>query len=467
MIINSSIFREYDIRGVVGRDLDAEFARALGRVFASLVKELVPDKQSLVVGVGRDCRLSGEELNAGLVLGLREGGVDVLNSGMGPTPQLYYSVVSNRLDGGIQITGSHNPADQNGFKMMIAQKTLSGDLIQKLRYGVEEICKTGLSQVSSLGSYSEIDTNSAYINELIARSKPMMGSRKLKVVVDAGNGVGGMVGPQVLRALGCEIIELYTTPDGRFPNHHPDPTELKNIKELQEVVIKEKACVGMAWDGDADRLGVIDENGNVIYGDMLLYIFGRQLLKELKNPKIIADVKCSQILFDGLVSEGAEVLMSKTGHSLIKAKIKETKAALAGEMSGHMFFVHRYYGFDDALHAAARLVEIMSNSDVPLSMMLADLPKVVCTPEIRVDCEDELKFMVIERAKKYFAKYDVNTTDGLRVKFDNGWGLVRASNTQPVLVMRFEAESESKLEEYQQLVKTNVNKVYNELRGGI
>ena len=464
MIASEKIFREYDIRGTVDTDFDAAFVRRLGVVYAALVRESCgaeqPDGKKAVVAVGRDCRLSGEALVDALSEGLREGGVDVLYCGMGPTPQLYYSVITQKVDGGIQVTGSHNPPDQNGFKMMVGQRTLSGDDIRDLRSRVfaEE---SPIDQTR--GEFKEFDAQAAYISELIERSKPHMGSRRLKVVVDAGNGVGGMVGPAVLRGLGCEVIELYTEPDGRFPNHHPDPTVLENIVELRKRVVEDKADLGIGWDGDADRIGVVDELGNPIYGDMLLVIFGRQLLKEISKPTIIGDVKCSKLLFSDLSSRGANAVMAKTGHSLIKAKLKELSAELAGEMSGHIFFAHRYYGFDDAIHSSARLLEIMSSCDKPLSELLGDLPKMVSTPEIRLDCPEEQKFAIVEKAQQAFPEYEVNTLDGVRVEFENGWGLVRASNTQAALVMRFEAETDSQLSEYQKLVEDRIAKLRSEL----
>ncbi len=461
MIAKETIFREYDIRGVVGKDFDAGLARALGVAFANKVVAANPSKPSkeLKVAVGYDCRLSGEELRKALTEGLLLGGVSVVNSGMGPTPQLYYAVFSRELAGGIQVTGSHNPGDQNGFKMMVGTKTLSGVDIQELKRDV--LALPPITAPAYQDSQVEaFDARSAFIKELIARSKPHIGSvKKPKIVVDGGNGVGGLVGPEVLRALGCEIIEIYTEPDGRFPNHHPDPTVLENIVDLRKRVVEEKADCGIAWDGDADRIGVVDEKGEPIYGDMLLVLYGRQLLKEVKNPTIIGDVKCSEIMFSILKKDGANTVMARTGHSLIKAKLKELHAELAGEMSGHMFFAHRYFGFDDALHAAARLVEILSSSKEPVSAMLADLPTAVSTPEIRVDCVEEKKFLVAEKAKTAFPEYPVNTIDGVRITFPHGWGLVRASNTQSVLVMRFEADTPARLAEYQSIVEDRIDKL--------
>lgn len=466
MIAKDKIFREYDIRGVVDTDFDADLAFALGRAFAALVRfssPSLPDSaRRPTVGVGFDCRLSGPKLSNALMEGIASGGVDVLCGGMGPTPQLYYSVFSQNLDGGIQVTGSHNPGDQNGFKMMLGKRTLSGEDIQELKRSIQELSPLEHGKQSK-GEIQHWDARTHYINDLIERSKEFMGSRKLKVVVDAGNGVGGLVGPEVLRGIGCEVIELYSEPDGTFPNHHPDPTVLENIAELRARVVKEKADVGIAWDGDADRIGIVDEQGTPIYGDMLLLIYGRHLLTEMKHPTIIGDVKCSELLFQDLTKRGANAVMAKTGHSLIKAKLKELDAELAGEMSGHIFFSHRYFGFDDALHASARLVEILSQSSTPVSKMLADLPTMYSTPEIRLECTEEHKFKIAELAQTAFPEYETNTLDGVRVKFENGWGLVRASNTQPVLVMRFEAETAAELSKYQSLVETRIRNIQSSL----
>ncbi len=467
MIARDGIFREYDIRGVVGQDFDSEFALELGRAFSDLIwdnfKKEVEQRERPMVAIGFDCRTSAPVLSKALIRGITEGGVDVINSGMGPTPQVYYMVVAKKLSGGIQITASHNPGDQNGFKSMVGLKTLSGPDIQDLKRRTRAIAEKGFTPNRGAGQERGEDARAMYTQELIVRSRSQMGKRKLRVVVDGGNGVGGLVGPQLLRELGCEVIELFTEPDGRFPNHHPDPTVLDNIVEMRRVVVEQKADLGIAWDGDADRIGVVDEQANPIWGDMLLVVFGRQLLSEVKNPIIIGDVKCSELMFSDLRARGANTVMSKTGHSLIKAKIRELGAHLAGEMSGHMFFVHRYFGFDDALHASARLVEILSNTEKKMSELLADLPKMVSTPEIRVDCADEYKFQVAEKAKSLFPDYETITIDGVRVKFPNGWGLVRASNTQPVLVMRFEADTAEHLREYQTLVQQRIEKLKREL----
>lgn len=465
-MVNEKIFREYDIRGVVGKDFDAAFARTLGRAYAEIVwsEKFAPLSGTPTVAVGTDCRLSADELSAAFIDGVTSGGVNVLVTGMGPTPQLYYMVLSQKLSGGVQITASHNPSDQNGFKSMVGPHTLSGQDIQLLKTESQRVERGEIKNGRPKGTVQKIDARKLYIDELIQRSKDHMGSRKLRVVVDGGNGVGGLVGPAVLKALGCEVIEIFTDPDGRFPNHHPDPTVMENIVELRRLVVEKKADVGIGWDGDADRIGVINEKGEPIFGDMLLVIYGRYLLKDVAKPTIIGDVKCSEFMFEDLRKRGANAVMSRTGHSLIKAKLKELHAELAGEMSGHMFFSHRYYGFDDALHASARLVEILSHTQEPISKLLDGIPPSFSTPEIRVDCPEEIKFQIAEGAKTLFPEYESITIDGVRVKFPHGWGLVRASNTQPALVMRFEADSQAHLQEYRKLFEERIRKLQSELQ---
>lgn len=453
MEINPVIFREYDIRGTVGKELSEDFARVLGRAYATLAKESGKNR----IGVGHDCRLSSPAYAQALAEGIADEGLDVVLTGMGPTPQLYFSVFHHDLGGGIQVTGSHNPPDMNGFKILVGKQTLSGADIQDLKVRCERVVKTTPS--GQRGSISTIDIRDTYVNSLIENCTPHIGSRKLKVVVDAGNGVGGLVGPAVLRGLGVELIELYCEPDGTFPNHHPDPTELKNIKDLIKAVKEHKADFGIGWDGDADRIGVVDEKGDVVFGDMLVLIYGRAILSEKPGATIIGDVKCSSQLFNDLAQRGANAIMWKTGHSLIKNKLKETNGDLGGEMSGHIFFKHRFFGFDDALYASARLVEIMSKHSGPLSSLLAGLTPMVSTPEMRVDCPEAIKFKIAQQAQTAFKEFKVDTIDGVRVTFDRGWGLVRASNTQPVLVMRFEAETPELLESYRKIVVDRIEEI--------
>ena len=453
MNIPTHVFREYDIRGLVDKELTNEFAYLLGRGYATRALEA----GRYNVAIGWDCRLSSEGYAQALAKGMNDEGLHVTFTGMGPTPQLYYSIFAHDLGGGIQVTGSHNPADMNGFKILLGKETLSGPDIQDLK---ERVIKAQTRPVGTRkGTSTELSIREAYSKDLIQNGAPHIGPRKLKVVVDGGNGVGGLVGPKVLRALGVEVIELFCNPDGKFPNHHPDPTELKNLTHLIAKVKETKADFGIGWDGDADRIGVVDENGTPIFGDMLVLLYAREILKSVPQATVIGDVKCSSLLFNDLKRRGANPVMWKTGHSLIKSKLKETHGDLAGEMSGHIFVKHRYYGVDDALDASVRFIEIVSNTDTPVSQLLGDLPKMVSTPEIRVDCPDALKFKILEKAKEAFKGFNVDTLDGVRITFDKGWGLVRASNTQPILVMRFEAESERELQEYQALVNEKIDAI--------
>lgn len=456
--LNPQIFREYDIRGTVDKDLSEDFAFLLGRAYGERCKEEGFDN----IGVGHDCRLSSPVYARALMRGLSTVGIKSMFTGMGPTPQLYFSIFARELGGGIQVTGSHNPSDMNGFKICLGKHTLSGTDIKDLEARMIRLQSIKPAEVR-LELMSDNSIQDEYCDHLIKNSKPFMGKRKLKVVVDAGNGVGGIVGPKILRELGVEVIELFCEPDGRFPNHHPDPTEVKNLKHLIAEVKKHKADCGIGWDGDADRIGAVDENGDVIFGDMLLLIFGRAILKEKPGATIIGDVKCSEHLYADLSKRGANAVMWKTGHSLIKGKLKETNGLLAGEMSGHIFFKHRYFGFDDAIYSSCRLVEILSNTDQKASELTKDLPFRCSTPEIRVDCPEELKFKIVSHAQKAFSEFPVNTLDGARITFAKGWGLIRASNTQPVLVMRFEAEREELLQEYKNIVETRLRDIQQKL----
>lgn len=458
MNLNPQIFREYDIRGTVEKDLSEDFAFLLGRAYGERCKEQGYDN----IGVGHDCRLTSPSYARALMSGISTMGVRSIYTGMGPTPQLYFSIFAKQLGGGIQVTGSHNPSDMNGFKICLGKHTLSGADIKDLESRMRRLAESPAKSVNSMLMKDDL-IQEEYCGYLIENSKPFMGDRKLKVVVDAGNGVGGVVGPKILRALGVEVIELFCEPDGRFPNHHPDPTEVKNLKHLIAEVKKHKADCGIGWDGDADRIGAVDENGDVIFGDMLLLIFGRAILKENPGATIIGDVKCSEHLYSDLAKHGANAIMWKTGHSLIKSKLKETNGLLAGEMSGHIFFKHRYFGFDDAIYSSCRLVEILSQSNKKASELLSDLPERCSTPEIRVDCPEEVKFKIVDAAQKAFNEFKVNTIDGARISFDKGWGLIRASNTQPVLVMRFEAEREDLLNEYRNIVESRIEAIKQSL----
>lgn len=431
------IFREYDIRGTYPDELNRDSVHRIG----SAVGSYLQDKGAAEIALGRDCRLSAEPLEAALLDGLLESGISVVQVGMVPTPLLYFSIHAFSLDGGVQITGSHNPPEFNGFKICLGTSTIHGREIQEIR----KIAVSGEWRKGK-GRQRDADVVAPYLEYL--RENIQAGPVKRRVVVDGGNGVGGLVAPQVYRAMGHEVIPLFCDPDGRFPNHHPDPTLPENLHAMIAKVKESGADLGIGFDGDADRIGVVDHQGNVIWGDQLMVVFSRDLLKRHPGGTVIAEVKCSQVLFDEIERCGGRPLMWKAGHSLIKSKMKEEKALLAGEMSGHIFFAERYLGFDDAVYAGARLLEILSQSKAPLSDFLSDLPKRVNTPEIRIDCPDEKKFSIVKELADAFKRdYPVIDVDGARVLFDGGWGLVRASNTQPVLVLRFEASDEARLKE--------------------
>ena len=437
-MLNPGIFREYDIRGIADKELLDPEVELIGRALAT---HLIRQSGRLLC-LGRDCRLSGQRIHDALLKGMLAAGADVLDIGVGPTPLLYFSAVHFKANGAIMITGSHNPAEYNGLKTVCGSGTLHGEQIQQ----VLKLIQTNDFE-SGAGTVKDVDAATPYVNEVAAQFSAL--PRKVKVVFDAGNGTAGPTLHRILERLNIEPIELFFEMDGRFPNHHPDPTVVSNLAQLQEAVRKNKAELGIAFDGDSDRIGAVDENGAVIYGDMLMLIYGREILTRKPGATFIGEVKCSQIMYDKLAELGGNPIMYKTGHSLIKAKMKEEHAELAGEMSGHMFFADRYFGFDDALYAACRLIEIVANSGKPLSHQMDGIPKLVSTPELRVDCPDEKKFQVVAKVADTVRKrYKVVDVDGVRAIFEQGWGLVRASNTQPVLVMRFEATSDKLLSDY-------------------
>jgi phosphomannomutase / phosphoglucomutase len=436
-MLKHTIFREYDIRGVAETELASADVVDLGRALGTLLQR----KSGKRINLGRDCRLSSTRLRDALKEGLLSTGCDVTDIGVVPTPLLYYSAVHLKADGAIMITGSHNPSEFNGFKTVCGSGTLHGETIQEVYRLIEKRdFETGN------GTYADLDVSGPYLDDVAPQFRF---ERRVKVVADAGNGTAGPLLRRLLARLNCDVTELFFEMDGRFPNHHPDPTVPENLKQLQDKVRETNADLGIAFDGDSDRIGAVDENGEVIYGDMLLLIYGREILTRKPGATFIGEVKCSQVLYDELARLGGNPIMYKTGHSLIKAKMKEEHAELAGEMSGHMFFADRYFGYDDALYAACRLIEIVARSGKPLSAQLDGLPKLVSTPEIRVDCPDEVKFHVVERVAEELKKnHHVISVDGVRVLFPEGWGLLRASNTQPVLVMRFEASNAKLLAEY-------------------
>jgi phosphomannomutase/phosphoglucomutase len=436
-MVNPGIFREYDIRGIADQELTNEAVEALGRALASYIIR----RSGKTMALGRDCRLSGERLHAALLRGLIHSGAHVLDLGIVPTPVLYYSAVHFKTGGAIMITGSHNPPEYNGFKTVCGTGTLYGGAIQQLYKMIQ-----AADFESGQGAVEQVDAVTPYVNEIASQ---FSFERPVKVAVDAGNGTAGPVVHRIFEKLGVRAVELFFDMNGRFPNHHPDPTVLSNLKSLQEAVRAHGAELGIAFDGDSDRLGALDEHGRPVFGDMLLLIFGREILSRKPRAAFIGEVKCSQIMYEKLRELGGNPIMYKTGHSLIKAKMKEEHAELAGEMSGHMFFADRYYGYDDAIYAACRLLEIVAKSGAPLSHQLDGIPELVSTPELRIDCPDDVKFRVVTRVAEIIGKHrQIVDIDGVRVPFEHGWGLVRASNTQPVLVMRFEAESKELLERY-------------------
>ncbi len=434
--VNPHVFRQYDIRGHAERDFDDGFVRALGLSLGTFYSQ----RGLRRVAVGRDCRLSSPRLYDALCAGLLETGLHVVDVGIGPTPLLYFAVHHLDLDGGIQITGSHNPPDENGFKMMVGKDSLYGDDIIELR----TIMEAESFERTSGGALETVDPAPAYVNKTTADVQ--LGRRDIRFAVDAGNGAGGPLALETFKALGLNPVAMLCEMDGTFPVHHADPTEPETLEMLQARVLEDGLELGFAYDGDADRVGVIDARGEVIWGDKLMIILSRALLEKHPGATIIGEVKCSQTMYDDIEAHGGRGILWKTGHSLIKAKMKEEHALLAGEMSGHIFFADRYYGFDDAIYATLRILEIVSQSDVPLHEMLSDVPKTFATPEIRVECDDAHKFGLVRKmVDHYRPTHDLVDIDGARIQFDGGWALVRASNTQPVLVLRFEADSEQQL----------------------
>jgi phosphomannomutase/phosphoglucomutase len=435
--MNPNIFREYDIRGVAERDLGDDVTRDIGRAFGTLLAR----RGKRRIALGRDCRLSSDRLHAALLDGLLQAGMQVVDQGVGPTPLLYFGVFHGELDGGVQITGSHNPPDENGFKLMCGKQTLAGDEIRALR----ELIERGDFVREGGGSVESFDPAPAYVGYM--RGNLRLARRDLRFAVDAGNGAGGPLALAAMRGLLLEPQAMFCEMDGRFPNHHPDPSQPQNLAPLVERVRAQGLQLGIAYDGDADRLGLIDERGEPIWGDRLLILFSRQILGRHPGAAILGEVKCSQTLYDDIALHGGRPIVWKTGHSLIKRKMKEEGALLAGEMSGHLFFADRYFGYDDAIYASLRALEIVARADRPLSELLADVPATFSTPELRVDCPDTEKFGVVERVLAHFRPtHEVLDVDGARIKFEGGWGLVRASNTQPALVLRFEAGTEQRLE---------------------
>lgn len=445
--MNKDIFRQYDIRGIVDVDLDYDIVRTLGKgIGAYLVR-----KGFKTLTLGWDARHSGPAYKDALTEGLNSTGMNVIQLGMCTTPMSYFSIHHLQTDGGVMITGSHNPPEFNGFKITAGGKSVFGDEIQEIYHLIEKE-----DFISGEGKTSEYEIIPDYIEY---HSRSISVERRLRIALDSGNGTSGIASPDIFRKNDCTVFELYSEPDGNFPNHHPDPTVPGNLKELKELVLEKALDFGVGFDGDGDRIGVIDDKGNIIWGDQLMIIFARSILRKNPGATIIGEVKSSQRMYDDIAKHGGNPIMWKTGHSFIKNKMKEEGALLAGEMSGHIFFSDRYFGFDDATYAALRLAEIVSQDDKPLSDYLADLPPAFSTPEIRFECPEEKKFDIVEKVVRYFKEsgYDVNDIDGVRLNVGDGWGLLRASNTQPVLVMRFEAQTEEKLAEIKKLVEDKLH----------
>jgi len=450
--INPGIFTEYDIRGITGTDIDEEVFELIGKAYGTYMKKL----GASTISMGRDCRVTSPELSQAVAKGINSTGINVLDIGMVATPMLYFSLYNLDVDGGVMVTASHNPGEYNGIKLSEGKNSLFGDHIQEIRKLAE-----GGDFATGSGNTSEADIREDYIKFLKDNLDIKPG---LRIAADYGNGMTGVIGPEVFREFGCEITELYETPDGTFPNHHPDPTVEENLAELIDTVKSKNLEVGLGFDGDGDRIGVIDENGNIIWGDMLVLIFARDILTREKGAKFIGDVKCSTKLFRGIEDAGGGAIMWKTGHSLIKNKMKVENAAMAGEMSGHIFFADKFFGYDDALYAALRLLEIVSKTGKKVSELLGDIPHSVSTPEIRMDVPEEIKFQLVEKVKNRLSeKHQVIDIDGVRIEFPDGWGLIRASNTQPALVLRFEAKSDQKLHEIRSIIEGELNSVMKEL----
>lgn len=460
-MFTEKIFREYDIRGVVGKDFDEAFAISLGRAFVSLLKESNPRAKR--VSVGWDARLSSEALAANIIKGIISTGVSVCDIGLCPTPLQYFSLHHLNLDGGIMVTGSHNPPEYNGFKLSVGKETIFGEEIQKIKKIIQNEAWSGNPGSGNIESY---DILAAYSDFMLNRFSYLASDeyRRLKIVVDAGNGTAGLIAPNILKAIGCDVLPLFCEPDGRFPNHHPDPTVVEYIKDLILETRDNAADIGVGYDGDADRIGVIDNSGDVIWGDQIMIILSREIIKKKPGAVVIGDVKCSQSMFNDIAERGGTPIMWKTGHSLVKDKMRKERAVLAGEFSGHIFIADDYFGFDDALYTTFRLVEILKTSGKGIQDLLTGIPRMHYTPEIRIECSDNQKRAVVEklvdRCKEYAISgngpvfiekiYDI---DGARVVFKKGWGLVRSSNTQPVIVMRFEAEDEESLSEYRSFLE--------------
>ncbi len=447
-MLNPTIFREYDIRGIVGKDLDDEGVKDIGMGIGTYLRQ----HGCTHITVGRDCRLSSDDYAQLVIQGLVATGCHVTDIGVCTTPISYFSIRHLNKEGGVMVTASHNPPEYNGFKVCKGLESVFGDQIQEIYKIITE-----KNFVTGQGGIDTADVKPDYIDYII---RNISIDTPLKVGVDAGNGTAGPIAVPILKKLDCEVFDLYCNMDGRFPNHEADPTVLKNMTDLVALVREKKLDIGIGFDGDGDRIGVVDNEGNLVFGDQLMIIFSREILSRKPGATFISEVKCSKTMYDDIKANGGNAIMWKTGHSLIKQKMKEEKAELAGEMSGHIFFSDRYFGYDDAVYAACRLLEILSATGKKIPELLANVPKTYSTPEIRVDCPDAIKFSVVEQvAARFRTQYNVIDIDGVRVLFDDGWGLVRASNTQPALVLRFEALSEDRLKEIRHLIESTLEDV--------
>lgn len=442
-MLNSEIFRQYDIRGIAGQDMTEEDVVLLGQGIGTFLQQ----QGKRFVAVGRDCRRTADAYTRRLVEGLRATGCRVVDIGMCPTPVLYFAIRHLQTEGGVMVTASHNPPEYNGFKICSGVDSVYGEQIQQIRRIIDE--RAFVVGTAEIGQYAILPDYIAYILDNIQLARP------LRVGLDAGNGTAGLTAVPILQGLGCELHGLYTDPDGDFPNHEADPTVPANMADLVALVREKRLDVGLGFDGDADRIGVVDADGRLVYGDELMILFSREILSRKPGATFISEVKCSQVMYDDIARHGGNAIMWKTGHSMIKQKMKEVRAELAGEMSGHIFFADRYFGYDDAVYAACRLLEILAATGRTVAQLLADVPKTHNTPEIRVDCPDAIKFDVVDRVTEHFRRREkVIDIDGVRVLFDGGWGLVRASNTQPALVLRFEALRPERLAEIRDTVET-------------
>jgi phosphomannomutase/phosphoglucomutase len=443
--MNPGMFREYDIRGIAGKDMTEDDVFLIGKGVGTFIKEHGRTKLT----VGRDCRLTSDLYSKKVIEGLLSTGCDVIDIGVCPTPVLYFSIQHFNQEGGVMVTASHNPKEYNGFKLCIDLDSIHGKDIQKILGIIKE-----KSFVEGKGSLSTADVVTPYL-EFVENNITLAGP--IKVGIDAGNGTAGVVAVPLLKKLNCEVYDIYCDMDGTFPNHEADPTVEKNMQDLIALVKEKRLDIGIGYDGDGDRIGVVDEKGNIVYGDKLMIIFAREILSRKPGATFISEVKCSKTMYDDIEKHGGRAIMWKTGHSLIKKKMKEENAELAGEMSGHIFFADRYFGYDDATYASCRLLEILTKTGKKISELLSDVPRTYTTPEIRVECPDDKKFVVVQKITDYFReRYNVIDIDGVRVLFEDGWGLVRASNTQPALVLRFEALSESRLSEIRKLVESTL-----------